>query len=43
LRTARAVTLERTSSNSEVEAAVIEALVSAKQSIDGVAEIEYIR
>ena len=39
---ARITTLERTSTDSEVEAAVIEALVSAKQSIDGVLEIEYV-
>ena len=39
---ARITTLERTSTDSEVEAAVIEALVSAKQSIDGVADIEYL-
>ena len=39
---ARITTLERTSSDSEVEAAVIEALVSAKQSVDGVPEIEYV-
>lgn len=39
---ARVTTLERTSTDSEVEAAVIEALVSAKQSIDGVTDIEYV-
>ena len=39
---ARITTLERTSTDSEVEAAVIEALVSAKQSIDGAADIEYV-
>lgn len=39
---ARITTLERTATDSEVEAAVIEALVSAKQSVDGVPEIEYV-
>jgi len=39
---ARAVTLERTATDSELETAVIEALVSAKQSIDGVPDIEYL-
>ena len=34
--------MEGTSTDSEVEAAVIEALVSAKQSVDGVPEIEYL-
>jgi hypothetical protein len=38
----RSTTLERTATESEVEAAVIEALVSAKQSIDGVPEVEYL-
>src|SRR5260370_1948719 len=39
---ARITTLEGTSTESEVEAAGIEALVSAKQSVDGVPEIEYV-
>ncbi len=45
---ARITTLELTATDSEVEAAVIEALVSAKQSVDasqeadGVPEIEYV-
>jgi len=38
----RITTLERTSTDSEVEAAVIGAFVSAKQSVDGVPEIEYL-
>ena len=39
---ARITTLERTSTDSEVEAAVIEALVSAKQSVDDVTDIEHL-
>jgi len=39
---ARITTLERTATDSEVGAALIEALVSAKQSIDGVTDIEYV-
>jgi hypothetical protein len=38
---ARITTVERTSTDSEVEAAVIEALVSAKP-VDGVTDIEYL-
>ena len=39
---ARVTMLERTSTDSEVEAAVIEALVSAKQAVDGETDIEYV-
>ena len=39
---ARITALKRISTDSDVEAAVIEALVSAKQAVDGVPEIEYV-
>ena len=39
---ANLVTLERDTPDTLVEQAVIEALVDAKQSVDGVADIEYV-
>jgi hypothetical protein len=39
---ANVITLEPDASDSEVETAVIEALVNAKHAVDGVADIEYI-
>ena len=39
---ARLITLESDSRDAVVEQAVIEALVSAKQAIDGITEIEYL-
>jgi hypothetical protein len=39
---ANVVTLERDTPDAVVEQAVIEALVGAKQAVDGVADIEYI-
>ena len=39
---ANVITLEPDASDSEVETAVIEALVNAKHAVDGVADIEYL-